>query len=250
MNINLQTNIVAAFPLSGKSWLADRHPDLFVDIDVSLYDKQVSDTGAAVGNREFPGNYVRAACKAAVENPGKTILVSASADVLKCFTTRAVYPLVICPEETHGALYEWKARHMARPGSPISKDELVSSFYKWVSDIKSVVVRNGLSMLMIRSDMYLSDIFTVSEPMPVLSEDTYMVLDLTHDEALHFHTMLEQYFYNLGDKLKDAAPRLHTPGARSFNRLYATCLELERKWSLGVKSATALRRMKSASEKM
>lgn len=149
----INTEIISAFPATGKTWFFKNHPERCIDSDSSQFSwiKDENGNNTKERNPDFPHNYIQHI----KESIGKVefIFVSSHAVVREALQNERiiftlVYPSMECKEE-------YIQRYIDR-GSPDAFIELVrSSWEKWIKECQD---QKDCVRVELNPSEYLSDI--------------------------------------------------------------------------------------------
>lgn len=137
--------VVAAFPATGKSYLAARLGDSAVDSDSSQF---------ARGNGEWPRNYIGRIT--ADFDAGRTVLVSTHAEVRAALVAAGVYFVLAYPQR--GLRAEYRERMKRRDSDGLLIDKVIGM---WDRAIGELDAQEGCDRLILGSGRFLSDVFSL-----------------------------------------------------------------------------------------
>jgi hypothetical protein len=139
--------VVAAFPATGKSFVAATRPNV-VDSDSSAFSR----------GSEWPGDYIEHIRSAAAG--GALVLVSTHAEVRAALEAEGIPFMLVYPDA--GLRDEYRAR-MERRGSPAGLIHKVIDDL-WDDALADCAAQSGCEHIVLRSGEYLSDVLPPSAP--------------------------------------------------------------------------------------
>lgn len=128
--------VVAAFPATGKTYLAERYPNDIVDCESSNYSWEREPPEVRVRHREWPDNYIEHI--QTLKSSGKTVLVSTHVEVRFALASAGIPCLLVYPRADLRAEYLERMRARGSPPGLIEKIE-----NSWMSMMVSLQSQEG-----------------------------------------------------------------------------------------------------------
>lgn len=136
---------ISAFPGTGKSWLTNNFPELFLDLDSGLFNKLPDGRK----NPNFVEDYINAILEH--QNCGKHVFVSTHHEVIKALEDNGVEFVVIVPA------LELEQSYMKRYRKRGSPPDFIQKIHdNWVSYISPLLERDNTIVL--REGQFVSDV--------------------------------------------------------------------------------------------
>ena len=148
----MKTNIIAAFPGTGKSYLVrnNKLDRKVVDVDSNAY-TQGHDSDGNLASEEFPGNYIQA-IKKQIDRTD-VLLISIHSEVLDALRREQIKFTVVYPE------MELKSEYISRFQERQDPSEFIELFNKnWQAILERLQDQKGCKHFVLRSGQHLADL--------------------------------------------------------------------------------------------
>lgn len=152
----MDTKIIAAFPLCGKSHYTNSHEGC-LDSDSSQF-SWIEKDGKRERNGLFPLNYVVHILNAANSPECNRIFVSTHNDVLDMLDKMGTEYALVFPPNTPEAKAEWLERFDHREYNGFPRDVLDNNWENWHDDMARHAEMPNVTPIELGSGQYMSDI--------------------------------------------------------------------------------------------